>query len=706
MNNSNSNNQVGEPKRQAWTVLQSLNIRSFSEYGLRTKIAIFIMLSAGLTAVALGLFAYFRTNTTNNFLNDQLETVVQEQIEQALNNTAQVEADAADQTLAAIANDVSVLATHAQNLLQQQSTLGQSAYWVADQELSRMGAGQWGNSTEGPASVYMPSAVELTEEIGAELNAVKYLDFSAPGILQSHSSAVAAYFINNEGATIYYPNVDLANVVGDFDVTTGSWFQVASPENNPDSMGVWTEPYQDPALTGLLITASSPVYDNAGEFRGVVSVDVQLARITEQIAGVQIGETGFAFLMDKDGRLIAMPDAGYQDLGLTPEDVPINEVPQLSILGYGPADFQAVTAKMASGEQGLTTIEFNGTERYFAYQPLPSTGFSLGVVVPVAEMNAVLTTAGQRIESETNLTLSLGAGLLGLLMLAALGISVFLGGVLASPLEQLRLAAQEIASGNFDVTAEVRSKDEIGVLARTFNDMAAQLKSSIGQLDRRNRAIETATVVGRNLSTILDSQRLAVEVVNQIQQAFNYYHAHIYLLDERNQILNMAGGTGKAGAEMLAGGHAIPVGKGLVGRAAANRATVLVSDVSVEEGWLPNPLLPETKSEAAVPIMAGDQLLGVLDVQHNMVDGLRQLDVEMLQTVANQVAIGLRNANSLQQVKQAAENEHIVNEISQKIENAATIEDVLNVAARELRQTLGAKHTIVELSSPVVTNLN
>ena len=706
MNNSNSKNQVGEPKRQAWTVLQSLNIRSFSEYGLRTKIAIFIMLSAGLTAAALGFFAYFRTNTTNNFLNDQLETVVQEQIEQALNNTAQVEADTADQTLAAIANDVSVLATHAQNLLQQQSTLGQSAYWLADQELSRMGAGQWGNSPEGPASVYMPSAVELTEEIGAELNAVKYLDFSAPGILQSHSSAVAAYFINNEGATIYYPNVDLANVVGDFDVTTGPWFQVATPENNPDSVGVWTEPYQDPALTGLLITASSPVYDNAGEFRGVVSADVQLARITEQIAGVQIGETGFAFLMDKDGRLIAMPDAGYQDLGLTPEDVPINEVPQLSILGYGPADFQAVTAKMASGEQGLTTIELNGTERYFAYQPLPSTGFSLGVVVPVAEMNAVLTTAGQRIESETNLTLSLGAGLLGLLMLAALGISVFLGGVLASPLEQLRLAAQEIAGGNFDVTAEVRSKDEIGVLARTFNDMAAQLKSSIGQLDRRNRAIETATVVGRNLSTILDSQRLAVEVVNQIQQAFNYYHAHIYLLDESGQILNMAGGTGKAGAEMLAGGHAIPVGKGLVGRAAANRSTVFASDVSQEKGWLPNPLLPETKSEAAVPIMAGDQLLGVLDVQHNIVDGLRQLDVEMLQTVANQVAISLRNANSLQQVKQAAETEHIVNEISQKIENAATIEDVLNVAARELRQTLGAKHTIVELSSPIVTNRN
>ena len=299
-------------------------------------------------------------------------------------------------------------------------------------------------------------------------------------------------------------------------------------------------------------------------------------------------------------------------------------------------------------------------------------------------------------------TILFGMGVVMLSIVAALLISQYL----TQPITTLADAVEQVRSGDLTVRVPIASGDELGALSFAFNDMTNQLEQSIGQLDRRNRAIETSTAVGRQLSTILDPQRLTTEVVQQVQQAFNYYHAHIYLLDESGQTLNMAGGTGEAGSEMLASGHTIPIGKGLVGRAAATQATVLVADVSQEEGWLPNPLLPETKSEAAVPIMRGDELLGVLDVQHNVIDGLRQLDIEMLQTVANQFAIGLYNARSLMQAQQNAEQEHIVNEISQKIENATTIEDVLNIAARELRQTIGAKHTIVELSNPSLNNLN
>jgi GAF domain-containing protein len=109
-------------------------------------------------------------------------------------------------------------------------------------------------------------------------------------------------------------------------------------------------------------------------------------------------------------------------------------------------------------------------------------------------------------------------------------------------------------------------------------------------------------------------------------------------------------------------------------------------------------LLPDTKSEVAVPIAFGDEVLGVLDVQHNVVNGLKPEDADLLQSIANQVAIAVRNAQAYTQAREQAYREARINRINEKIQSAATIEDVLQIAARELGQVLGARRAQVELS--------
>ncbi len=210
------------------------------------------------------------------------------------------------------------------------------------------------------------------------------------------------------------------------------------------------------------------------------------------------------------------------------------------------------------------------------------------------------------------------------------------------------------------------------------------------QLESRSRAIALSAEVSRRLSVARTPRQLAVEVVEQVQSAFNYYHAHIYFVDETSGDLLMAGGTGEVGAKLLANKHKVPKGRGLVGRAAETNAPVLVSDVTKEEGWLPNPLLPETKSEIAVPISSGRQTLGVLDVQQNAVNALAEEDVEVLQALAGQVAISLLNARAFEESSAKAELETMVNTIGQKIQRTASMEETLQTAIREIGSALGA----------------
>jgi GAF domain-containing protein len=133
---------------------------------------------------------------------------------------------------------------------------------------------------------------------------------------------------------------------------------------------------------------------------------------------------------------------------------------------------------------------------------------------------------------------------------------------------------------------------------------------------------------------------------------------------------------------MLEQGHRIPKGKGLVGRAAESNTTVLVPDVSEDPGWLPNPLLPETRCEVAIPVAVGDTVLGVLDVQHNAETGLIDQDVTLLQAVADQVALAVQNAKAYTQLQREAGREARIAALAQQIRATATIEEALKVAGR------------------------
>jgi putative methionine-R-sulfoxide reductase with GAF domain len=222
------------------------------------------------------------------------------------------------------------------------------------------------------------------------------------------------------------------------------------------------------------------------------------------------------------------------------------------------------------------------------------------------------------------------------------------------------------------------------------------------ELDKRAQQLAAVAEVSSVSSRELDIQKMLESVVFLTQRKFGLYHAHVFLYNEKADELKIAACGWREGDEH-AGTHgttAIPMTQeqSLVARAARTQKAVIVNNVHNEPGWLPNPLLPDTASELAVPLLIGDRVLGVLDVQSDLLNAFTEEDANIQTTLASQVATALQNARSFSQAQKQAERETMLNVINQKIQSATSVEAVLQIAARELGHALGAPMTIAQLS--------
>ena len=221
----------------------------------------------------------------------------------------------------------------------------------------------------------------------------------------------------------------------------------------------------------------------------------------------------------------------------------------------------------------------------------------------------------------------------------------------------LTSTAVAISEGNLSHVAPVESNDEIGTLASTFNKMTSQLRDLIGSLEQRvadrTKALSSVAEVSTATSTILDTDKLLQQVVDLAKERFGFYHAHIYLLDEAGDVLVLSSGAGEVGRQMVSEKRSIPLDReqSLVARAAREKKGVTVNDVTQATDFLPNPLLPDTHSELAVPMMVGERVIGVFDVQSEVVGRFTDADIAVQTTLASQVASAVQNARSYTEIQ-------------------------------------------------------
>jgi PAS domain S-box-containing protein len=193
--------------------------------------------------------------------------------------------------------------------------------------------------------------------------------------------------------------------------------------------------------------------------------------------------------------------------------------------------------------------------------------------------------------------------------------------------------------------------------------------------------LETTSEVAGELNTILDPTQLLDQSVTMLQSRFNFYHAHIYLVDEEKQNLVVASGSGNVGVILKDRGHSIPVTaeKSFVATAYRNASAVRVGDTAQDPNWLPNPLLPDTRAEMAVPLITRGQVIGVLDIQDEVVGRFTEVDEDTMLTLAGQLATSVDTARLFVDVEHTAERDRTRFEIAEALSGNPTEEEVWDV---------------------------
>jgi len=226
---------------------------------------------------------------------------------------------------------------------------------------------------------------------------------------------------------------------------------------------------------------------------------------------------------------------------------------------------------------------------------------------------------------------------------------------------------------------------------RTVADQVAvalENRRLLEETSRRAAQLATAAEVSSAASSILSLDELLPQTAELIRQRFDLYYVGIFLLDETGRWAVLRAGTGEAGRQMLAAGHKLEVGgKSMIGWCTANARARIALDVGAEAIRFDNPLLPNTRSEMALPLVSRGRVIGAMTIQSDRPTAFTEEDITALQTMSDQLATAIENARLFAETSQTLTETRELFEASRAIGAATTPAEVARALVQYVART-------------------
>lgn len=445
----------------------------FKNMKIGIKILLVILLMSLGTLMIISINSYMQmmrltnefqdVNTTlGNTASEDSKLALQSQMEGNLGRIAVKQAQISNEKLIRLRNTIDCAAAYISNLYANESEFpGHSLPLPYETE-------------DGVAcSKYMLApGVENTARLQREVRLLSNCEYIFAPELENNSMMDNIYLGTNDGIYYRYSRSNLYNA--DYDPRQRDWFITASRETD----SIWMDTYKD-FYGKLCVTCSRSFTGEDGKIKGVVSMDITVQDMLDEIVSTKIGESGCAFVLDPNLTFLAHPDFMKEDFDQ-----------QLGSHIEGDA---AILDTIRDNDSGVVQAQLDGVDSYIAYATLEETGWKLCISIDVNEVIAPSIATKQEIDDITadaqqmvSKTLSnvmirfiIFFALVGMIVIM---ISFAVAGTITRPIQELAQNVEKIGQGNLDVRMKVDSGDEVGELAQTFNDMLSDLQLYIKNL--------------------------------------------------------------------------------------------------------------------------------------------------------------------------------------------------------------------------------
>jgi GAF domain-containing protein/HAMP domain-containing protein len=426
-----------------------------------------------------------------------------------------------------------------------------------------------------------------------------------------------------------------------FDFSYAGWWRAAYDAG--EGATYISVPLRDPETGSRYVQIAMPIYANdRATVVGVLLGHYVLDDLIASLAATQVGIAGRTHLFSPNGVLISLTPETAGDPALPDDDRQIE-------LDWNDLLNDPVPWRILAYDRESSIVSWTTVGESLPASPVEEISWRITVFQPVTEALAGVSTAQQA----SFLTAVLTA-------LVAFGFTWAFAGFITQPISSLTAVAERVLEGDLNVRAEMTGSDEVGVLASTFNTMTGRIRDLVGNLESQVRArtadlegqtrkLQAASQVGQGIISILDPDELIRTSVDVIRERFDLYYVGLFLTDDEGEWAVLQAGTGEAGAQMRSRGHRIRVGEGMIGWSVRNGRARVAGEAAADIVRLTTPELPDTRSEAALPMRARGQTIGALTVQSARPGEFDPTTVNILQSLADQLGIAIDNASLLRQ---------------------------------------------------------
>ncbi len=514
-------------------------VRFFTQ-SFQRKLVLFNILLVSITTIVLFLFLISNMNGITDFSLDQNKRSIRQTVESYLKIYTAEKATTTWLQIQAAQDNLSILGRTAQKTLDNYDEIdGNTAVYdipIFQTELIGESDAQTTSAIDRYDAFIPP---QFVGNPGAEklLNVSAILNLSMDAVYDANENQALIYFVGNEETPITraYPNIHLVEVLGEavnlhfwndfFPGNTDAWRDwYTNPTLNqtlPNPITV-EAPYGDAAGQGIVMTMFYPLWDkDKNDFAGAVGLDLSLDKIIEDVLSIRVAETGFAFLINSNGEVIAMPEEGYALLGIEQAEIQRGGLTFTSGLIADAAEtavkeFSSTLLTTSEGIYELNLVENadpdNGHLISFASLPPLSNNqyeediWKLAVVVPEAEILQIVQSTETAITNNSRQVSLFSLLLVVASLLIAAVISVNFSTRVTRDLSTLAIAADEVSAKNYDIELNIQSKDEIGQLGNAFEHMTEEIRDYTTNLEAKVNTRTAALQDANNEITRLNDQ--------------------------------------------------------------------------------------------------------------------------------------------------------------------------------------------------------